>query len=69
MDLDRIWTTQDLSQNLKSQIQDWAQEVNTVLHRSAAGRMISEWAKKPECWDVIRESSYSDLKDRIPEIR
>lgn len=69
IDLDRIWTAQDLSPRLKEQITEWAQEVNTVLHRSAAGRMISEWAKKPECWDVVRDSNYSELKDRIPEVK
>ena len=36
------------------QIQAWAAEVNKVLHDSAGGRMISEWAKKPECWEAVR---------------
>ena len=69
IDLDRIWAAQDLSPKLKQQIQEWAQEVNTVLHRSAAGRMISEWAKKPECWDIVRDSRYSDINERIPEAK
>jgi hypothetical protein len=50
IDLDKIWLRQDISSELKSQIQAWAAEVNKVLHDSAGGRMISEWAKKPEYW-------------------
>jgi hypothetical protein len=65
LDLDRIWTQQELSYQLKV----WATEVNDILHKSSSGRMISEWAKKPECWKIVREQSYSMAKGDIPEIR
>jgi hypothetical protein len=42
--------------------------INDVLHRSANGRMISEWAKKPECWDVVRDAAYSEAAQGIPEV-
>ncbi len=55
IDLERIWAQQDISKPLQSLLlQTWAEEVNSVLHQSAAGRMISEWAKKPECWVGVR---------------
>ena len=38
-----------------------------VLHQSANGRMISEWAKKPECWDTVRSAAYPPLSPGIPE--
>jgi hypothetical protein len=69
LDLDRIWQQQDLSQPLKAQLQKWAVEVNDVLHQSANGRMISEWAKKPECWQTVRSSTYTPAASGIPEIR
>lgn len=69
MDLDGIWTRQDLTMRLQEQIQAWAVEVNDVLHRTAGGRMISEWAKKPECWEAVREHAYSAPIDGIPEVR
>jgi hypothetical protein len=69
MDLEKIWLRQDISPELRYQIQIWAEEVNKVLQSSASGKMISEWAKKPECWDAIREASYSDPMKGIPEIR
>ncbi|MGZ4011064.1 MAG: AIPR family protein, partial [Flavisolibacter sp.] len=67
--LELIWNKQDISSELKRQLQVWASEVNDVLHRSAGGRMISEWAKKQECWDSVRNAIYSQTIDNIPEIR
>lgn len=69
LDLDRIWTRQDISDELLEQAKIWASEVNNVLHQSAKGRMISEWAKKAECWEAVRSASYSKLRDGIPELR
>jgi hypothetical protein len=68
LDLDRIWQQQDLSQQLKSQLQKWAVEVNTILHQSANGRMISEWAKKQECWNKVRTATYTAIEPGIPEV-
>ena len=53
LDLDRIWQQQAISTRLGEQIQIWAREVNDLLYVSANGRMISEWAKKAECWDTV----------------
>lgn len=69
LDMNRIWDQQDLSSQLKEQLRTWAVEVSEVLHRSASGRMISEWAKKMECWIIVQKSNYSGIRDDIPEIR
>src|SRR3989338_209990 len=69
IDLDRIWIRQGVSEELLSQIAIWAREVNDVLHRTAAGRMVSEWAKKPECRDAVLGATYSEPAENIPEIR
>ncbi len=68
-DLSRVWIRQDISSELRVQIQTWAAEINLVLHNSAGGRMISEWAKRPECWKAVCEAKYSDPFSGIPEIR
>jgi hypothetical protein len=47
----------------------WAVEVNQVLHDTAAGRMISEWAKKPECWEAVAAAKYSPPAEGIPEVK
>jgi hypothetical protein len=69
IDLDRIWQQQDLSPQLKQQMQSWAPEVNRILHQSASGKMVSEWAKKAECWEAVRKGSYSQVLDGIPEMK
>ncbi|NMG27972.1 AIPR family protein [Aromatoleum evansii] len=69
IDLDRIWNQQDISKQLRQQLATWAVEVNDALHRSSGGRMISEWAKKPECWDRVRVAAYSKPQSDIPEVR
>lgn len=67
LSLDTIWLKQGLSPQLQEQIQVWAREVNDVLHRSSGGKMVSEWAKKEECWAVVQEASFSEARAGIPE--
>jgi AIPR protein len=69
LDLDKIWLNQSISPQLQEQIQVWATEVNDVLHRSSGGKMISEWAKKPECWEAVLEASFPGALSNIPEVR
>ncbi|GAB6059123.1 AIPR family protein [Desulfonatronum parangueonense] len=69
LDLDKIWLNQDLSPAFKSLIQSWAREVNDVLHDTSEGRMISEWAKKPECWVAVRGGRYTPPAGDILELR
>jgi hypothetical protein len=69
IDLEHIWNKQDISPELRNQLQIWAKETNVELHRSSGGKMISEWAKKQECWESVRNMGYSQPMDNIPEIR
>lgn len=69
IDLERIWIRQSVSPELQSQIAIWAKEVNEILHRTAGGRMVSEWAKKPECRDSVLGATYSRPTENIPELR
>lgn len=69
IDLGRIWLQQDISAGLREQIRIWASEVNEALHVSAKGRMISEWAKRPECWEAVSAHAYSSPQSGIPEAR
>lgn len=68
-DLDRIWAKQAVSQELLSQMAVWANEVNDTLHATAGGRMVSEWAKKPECKEAVMGASYSVAASNIPEVK
>jgi len=64
----KIWENQGISAAFKDQIRVWAKEVNIALHATSEGRMISEWAKKPECWEQIQRVVLSPLTAVIPEI-
>lgn len=69
IDLDRIWNNQALSPEMLGQIATWAREVNDVLRESAHGRMVSEWAKKPECKVAVLGAAYSPPAANIPEVK
>lgn len=69
IDLQRIWARQAVSPELLSQISVWAKEVNEVLHATANGRMVSEWAKRPECKEAVMGARYSTFASNIPEFK
>lgn len=66
--LDAIWEKQGISPQLENQIRVWSDEVNALLQESARGRMISEWAKKNECWDIMLDHVWSVPDMKIPEL-
>ena len=69
LDLDKVWQQQEISQQLKEQVQTWSVEVNRILLDSAGGKMVSEWAKKQECWETVQESKYPSVQPGIPELK
>jgi hypothetical protein len=69
LSLDVIWTNQGISSELHDQMYLWSQEVSHGLHSSSRGKMISEWAKKQECWVHLSNQSFSELKYEIRELR
>ncbi|MYN45898.1 abortive phage infection protein [Pseudoduganella sp. FT93W] len=69
IDLDYIWQQQGISAELGEQIVTWSDEINAQLHLTANGRMVSEWAKKKECWALLSEHGYSVPLRNIPEVR
>ena len=66
-DFRKIWLEQSISSQLHNQIITWSHEVNEALQKGANGKMISEWAKKQECWLIVKDYSYSEPISNIPE--
>ncbi|MDF1766297.1 MAG: AIPR family protein, partial [Gammaproteobacteria bacterium] len=66
---DEVWRNQGVSSELHDQMYLWSQEVSAGLNGSARGRMISEWAKKSECWDYISSLDFSAPNPNIPELK
>jgi hypothetical protein len=68
-DLDRVWRNQGVSSQFLEQVAIWAHEVNERLHATANGKMISEWAKRPECREVMFARPFSPPSMDVPEAR
>lgn len=68
LDLDRIWNRQEISPQLLRLMERWALEVEAALRSNAGPRMISEQAKRPECWDAVRAHPFSEPDADIPEL-
>jgi hypothetical protein len=56
LDFLSIWAAQGLSKQIADQIVDVCRDVASVLTSPPSGfRNVSEWCKKPSCWERIRE--------------
>lgn len=55
LDFDRIWSQQTMSKQLRGMIEKWVVQIDKQLRETAKARMPSEWAKKEECWQAMRE--------------
>jgi len=65
IDFDMIWTRQAISSELHKVLESWVGKIDKALRKTAGNRMVSEWAKKIECRDALRELSF-DLPDKLP---
>jgi hypothetical protein len=65
IDFERIWSQQSISEEMQEMIGSWVVEVDKQLRRTAGSRMVSEWAKKVECWETIRETEL-ELPEPLP---
>lgn len=67
LNFEAIWKQQTISDQLMRQLLLRAEEVSQYLNTTSNGRMISEWAKKKECWDVIKDKKFTSLDLDTPE--
>ena len=68
-DLEKVWLRQEVSPQFIEQVEIWAREVNERLHDTANGKMISEWAKRPECKSAMFSRPFSQPSVDVPESR
>jgi len=68
-DLEKVWRNQGVSPQFIEQVEIWAREVNERLHETANGKMISEWAKRPECRDAMFSRPFSPPSMDVLETR
>jgi hypothetical protein len=56
IDFARIWRDQAISPEFQTLIRSWSHHLDRLIRLSAGSRMPTEWAKKEECWNLIRQS-------------
>lgn len=59
LDLEGIWDAQSVPDDLQSAIRGLAPLVHAELVSTAGTRNVTEWAKKDECWEIIREIEWA----------
>lgn len=65
LDLSMIWTTQNVPQEVTRALALLSEDVRAVLVEAPGGGNVTEWAKKIECWEKVKEIP----KTRIPRVR
>lgn len=65
IDFTSIWRKQSVSAELQSLIRSWSHRLDELLRLSAGARMPTEWAKKEDCWNTIRQS-IPEVDDPLP---
>ena len=64
LDLYKIWKNQALSENLKKLLRRIMENVEAFIRKNASGSLYGEWAKKEECWNVVKAENFGiDLKE------
>lgn len=66
IDLYKIWKQQSLSEKLKAILFNLMEEVETFIKNNAPGSLYGEWAKKEECWSMLKKS---DIEINIEELK
>jgi hypothetical protein len=77
LDLYKIWKQQSLSEILKDKLYEVMSKVEDYIKNQAPGSLYGEWAKKEDCWNVIKnegfnidlESLNADLENKLSEKR
>jgi AIPR protein/abortive infection phage resistance-like protein len=64
-----IWNRQGASPELEAMILDWARAVDAALRQTAGMKMPTEWAKRAECWEEVRNAPVKIPAGAIPELR
>lgn len=57
LDLGKIWITQQLSLELIDMLEYWIPLISKYIIETADGRNVTEWCKKEECWNGLKDTN------------
>ena len=69
INFEKIWQNQDISEQLKNVLTQWAPEVYRTMLIQAGDKLLSEWAKKKECWIDVQKGDYKIQNNVVPEFK
>lgn len=58
LDLYKIWRNQGLSDQMKEVLYKLMVEVENYIKATAPGNLYGEWAKKEDCWNIVKKQSF-----------
>ena len=64
--LDLIWQRQSISEELETLMRVWSHAIDRKIQKSAAGRNVTEWAKKDACWSALKQLDLP-IEGALPE--
>jgi AIPR protein len=72
LDFYKIWRNQDISDELKSILFKLMEKVEKYIKTMAPGSLYGEWAKKEECWNLVKKQEFGinlkhELKDDLSD--
>jgi hypothetical protein len=66
LNLDEIWLTQEVPSTVLEVIAEFSDPVRTVLLDAPGNGNITEWCKKPACWDAVRSVGLGSPRSLAP---
>ncbi len=67
LDLYKIWKEQTLSETLKSKLNEIMIKTEEFIKSKAPGSLYGEWAKKEECWAILKDANLDIDLENIKE--
>ncbi len=67
LNFDVVWLKQSISGELSNLFEAWCHLIYKQLVDSAEGRNVSEWCKKDDCWQGVRNLKLDFPADTLPE--
>ena len=70
LDLDKIWNNQEIGPVCREMAREWSEEIfeEILAEASYRGALDSEYCKKRECWDHIRNRTFRVPKELSTEL-
>jgi len=67
LNLNKIWKNQSVSECIKKELNAIMYNVEKFIKQNAPGALYAEWAKKEECWDLVKSQDFGIQKEMLKD--